>query len=254
MTDHTPQRPGHFALVVFPQYEPLDAFGPTEILHGLGHPMVNPDSAKVHLSIIGPSLEPVSSGPAEGDPSPHKSRVAQSIVPTHTFDNPPKDIDVLIVPGGFGAGPKALWGGGWEPAGVERVVQFLRDQYPGLKHLLTVCNGAGLAARAGILDGHKATTNKQLWQVITTTGPKTHWVANARWVVADNGKLWTSSGVSSGTDAMLALVDYTWGKNAQGVLFGDVLKEGMEWNRVYDSTADLFAVSNKCTDVEPQTA
>lgn len=53
---------------------------------------------------------------------------------------------------------------------------------------------------------------------------------------------------------MLALVDYTWGKNAQGVLFGDVLKEGMEWNRVYDSTADLFAVSNKCTDVEPQTA
>jgi putative intracellular protease/amidase len=47
--------------------------------------------------------------------------------------------------------------------------------------LAAVCNGAGLAARAGILDGHKATTNKQLWSVITALGPKTHWVAKARY-------------------------------------------------------------------------
>jgi hypothetical protein len=46
---------------------------------------------------------------------------------------------------------------------------------------LAVCNGAGLAARAGVLDGHKATTNKQMWKAITPLGPKTHWVAHARY-------------------------------------------------------------------------
>jgi hypothetical protein len=73
-----------------------------------------------------------------------------------------------------------------------------------------------------------------------------------RWVVADENKLWTSSGVSSGTDAMLALIDHIYGKNSQGALYGDVIKEGMEWNRVYDSAADPFAVSNSVEDVEPQ--
>ena len=64
-------------------------------------------------------------------------------------------------------------------------------------------------------------------------------------MVADNGKLWTSSGVSAGTDAMLALIDH-------GTLYGDVIKEGMEWNRVYDSEADPFAGSNNVTDVPAQ--
>lgn len=73
---------------------------------------------------------------------------------------------------------------------------------------------------------------------------------NRRWIVADHGKLWTSSGVSAGTDAMLALIDHMYGKNEQGVLYGDLIKEGMEWNRVYDSTADPFAVSNGAEDVE----
>jgi hypothetical protein len=137
MPDQNSKLPTHFALVVFPQFEVLDAFGPTEVLHCLGHPLVCPDASEITLSIVGPSLAPVSTGPAEGDPSPVKSLVAQTIVPTHTFDDPPKDIDVLIVPGGFGAGPKALFGGSWEPAGVERVVRFLRDQYPSLRHLLS---------------------------------------------------------------------------------------------------------------------
>jgi putative intracellular protease/amidase len=125
----------HFGLVIFPGYEVLDAFGPTEVVHGLGHPMVNKDAANTQLSIIGPSLEPVSSASAEG--SPIKTRVGQTIVPTHTFDAPPEDIDVLIVPGGFGAGPKSLTGGAWEAKDVERIIQFLRDQYPKIKHLLS---------------------------------------------------------------------------------------------------------------------
>jgi len=73
-----------------------------------------------------------------------------------------------------------------------------------------------------------------------------------RWVVSDNNKLWTSSGVSAGTDAMLALIDHIYGKNDQGVFFGDVIAGIMEWNRVKDSDADPFAVMHGATDVSPQ--
>lgn len=51
---------------------------------------------------------------------------------------------------------------------------------------------------------------------------------------------------------MLALIDHIYGKNSDGVLIGDLIKETMEWNRVYDSSADPFAASNNVTDVEPQ--
>jgi hypothetical protein len=50
--------------VVFPQFEILDAFGPTEIIYALGYLLVNPDFADMQLSIVGPSLDLVSSGPA----------------------------------------------------------------------------------------------------------------------------------------------------------------------------------------------
>lgn len=47
-----------------------------------------------------------------------------------------------------------------------------------------VCTGAGLAARAGILDGQQATSNKVAWKSQTVLGEKTHWVANARYVAS----------------------------------------------------------------------
>lgn len=109
-----------------------------------------------------------------------------------------------------------------------------------------------------------------MWSLIVPCGPKAHWIAKARydlyiplsqlyltltscrWVVADNNKLWTASGVSSGTDAMLALIDHIYGKNDQGVSYGDLIGDGMEWNRVHDSGDDPFAVKLGVEDVVPQ--
>jgi hypothetical protein len=51
---------------------------------------------------------------------------------------------------------------------------------------------------------------------------------------------------------MLALIDHIYGENDQGVLFGDVISEGMEWSRVKDSEADPFAARSGVEDVEPQ--
>lgn len=48
--------------------------------------------------------------------------------------------------------------------------------------MIAVCTGSGLIARAGLLDGHHATTNKAAWKAITPLGPRTYWVGHARWV------------------------------------------------------------------------
>ena len=70
----------------------------------------------------------------------------------------------------------------------------MREAYQDVKYLMTVCTGAGIAARAGILDGKNATTNKAAWNETTALGPNVKWISHARWVV--DGNIWTTSGVS----------------------------------------------------------
>jgi putative intracellular protease/amidase len=124
----------HFALVLFPQWEPLDVAGPVEVLHFLPRIPTFPYGDKLKFSIIAESLDPVTTGPPKDDPSPLNRAIEYRVVPTHTFDNPPKDIDVLIVPGGLGAGP--AFKPDYAPD-VSKPVAFIREQYPKLKHLLS---------------------------------------------------------------------------------------------------------------------
>lgn len=104
--------------------------------------------------------------------------------PTHTYDNPPSDIEVLLVPGG--AGVRLL--------NLTTQIEFVRKMYPNVRYLISTCTGAGILAKAGVLDGRSATTNKKVWNETTQMGPKVEWKSPARWVV--DGNIWTSSGVS----------------------------------------------------------
>ena len=70
--------------------------------------------------------------------------------------------------------------------------------------MTSVCTGAGLLARAGILDGRRATSNKRSLDWVISQGPKVEWVPQARWV--EDGKFATSSGVSAGIDMALAII------------------------------------------------
>jgi putative intracellular protease/amidase len=68
----------------------------------------------------------------------------------------------------------------------------------------TVCTGSALLARSGALDGMRATSNKRAFAWAVAQGPRVRWVAEARWV--EDGKFFTSSGVSAGMDMALALI------------------------------------------------
>lgn len=87
-----------------------------------------------------------------------------TVVPTHTYEDDPP-IEVLVVPGGAASRATDL--------GPE--LEYIRKVFPKLKYFITICTGAGIAAQSGVLDGHRATTNKAAWGEIIKMGPKVKW-------------------------------------------------------------------------------
>ncbi|KAJ0151147.1 Isonitrile hydratase, partial [Colletotrichum tanaceti] len=153
------------------------------------------------------------------------------ILPTHTYETAPEDIEVLIVPGG-------LW---TRSPNIGPAVSYIKTTYPRLRYLISVCTGASVVARAGVLDGRRATTNKASWASTVVHGPRTQWVAKARWVV--DGNVWSSSGVSAGIDATLAFVEAVYGA-ANATYVADLME--YDWHR--DSSWDPFAERFNVTD------
>ena len=202
-------------MLLFPEFGILDVFGPLDALDTLS------GKHQCDLSIIAASLDPISTSRSPRK-NPKHSTFGASIVPTHTFANIPP-LDVLLVPGGRGV----------EDVG-EEAIAFIRETYPSLKYLISVCNGSGLLARAGVLDSKRATTNKELFAKTAALGPKTQWVTHARWVT--DGNIWTSSGVSAGIDVTLAWIEEVFGKE-----LATVVANGMEYERHLDSSNDPFA-------------
>lgn len=129
--------PLRYGLLLFPQWELLDAAGPVEALNCLAHSADFPYVSDLDFCVIAETLDPVPTGALANDPKPFNRKITQSIVPTHTFDNPP-ELDVLIIPGGFGTGPGALHAGkdGWEP-NVDAVVDFIAKMYAKLEYVIS---------------------------------------------------------------------------------------------------------------------
>jgi len=103
-----------------------------------------------------------------------------------------------------------------------------------VQYVLTVCSGATIAARAGILDGRKATTSKANWNRLIQQGPNVNWQRVARWV--EDGNVWTGSGAAAGIDLTLAWVGHVYGHPVSQYL-GNLI----EFNRAHNSTDDVFA-------------
>lgn len=159
----TGPEPLHIGYIVYPAFQALDVFGPLDALNVLS------SVVPLNLSIIGPTLDPVSTR-VEGIPTP--SFFNESVVPTHTFARPPEGLDVLIVPGGIGTRA---------PVGQQQPqIDLIRETYPRLKYLISVCTGVTLLARSGVLDGRRATGNKAEWAFVKSTGPNVDWVPKVR--------------------------------------------------------------------------
>jgi transcriptional regulator GlxA family with amidase domain len=220
-------------LLLFPEFELLDMAGPMECLNVLSVHM----GKRLQLHVIGGSMDPVGPGPKkQGLLSSFAGQ--QRYIPTCTVHNAPP-IDLLIVPGG----PGSLNKGEMQPF-VDYICNIASSPSSPVKYFFSVCTGAMLFAWAGILDCQIATTNKAFWTHITSDGPKTHWIAKARWVTS--GRIWTTSGVTAGIDGMLALIAQVWDEET-----AEEVTASIEHNRTQDSGEDPWAGKYGCQDVLP---
>ena len=90
------------------------------------------------------------------------------------------------------------------PSPTETLLDWLRVQSRGVQYLTSVCTGSALLARAGLLDGIRATTNKLAFEWVASQSSRVNWQRQARWV--EDGNIFTSSGVSAGIDMSLAVI------------------------------------------------
>ncbi|GAB5470345.1 MAG: DJ-1/PfpI family protein [Rhodospirillales bacterium] len=165
------------AALVFPGFELLDLYGPLEMF-GL-----MPEDFSITL--IAQTGGPVASraGPI--------SLAERSLDEAGAFD-------ILLVPGGPGTR---------QEVDNKILIDWIARAAKETEIVASVCTGAALLARSGLLDGRRATTNKRAWAWSTSQGPagqSTDWQPKARWVA--DGSIWTSSGVAAGIDMSLALI------------------------------------------------
>lgn len=78
--------------------------------------------------------------------------------------------------------------------------------------VMTVCTGAFILARTGLLDGMSATTHHNFYDQFAAAFPRVQLVRNRRYV--DNGKLITAGGLTSGVDAALHVIARYHGADA----------------------------------------
>ena len=139
-------------------------------------------------------------------PDPITVVFGQRMIPDYTFDKAPK-ADVLLVPGG-----------GNVPFGNnEKLIRWIQDKSKNVSHVMSVCTGAFLLAKAGLLEGQTVTATYGMIEDLAA--PQTRVVYNQRFV--DNGKIITTAGISSGIDGAIHLVSKLQGKGvAQRVALG----------------------------------
>ena len=114
-----------------------------------------------------------------------------SILPTHDFASCPQ-ADILCIPGGHGV---------TEALADDATIDFIARQAAGATWVTSVCTGAFLLGRAGLLTGKRATTHWGYTDLLPLVGAT---YEHAR--IVEDGTIVTSGGVTSGLDFALTLI------------------------------------------------
>jgi transcriptional regulator GlxA family with amidase domain len=167
-------------IVGFPGVQPLDVVGPYEVFTGAA--LLTTGGYDVVLASIG------------GEPVTSPTGLAFVSKP---LPNPSEQIDTVVLPGG----------GGVDAARSNReLVDWVKTASAHARRVVTVCTGAFLAAEAGLLDGHRATTHWAFADRLARQFPSVD-VDPDPIFVRSSETVWTAAGVTAGIDLALSLVE-----------------------------------------------
>ena len=129
---------------------------------------------------------------------PFRASGGMLAMPNYTFDDFPKP-DILVIPGGAAA----------KQAENPKVLKWIQDTAKNVDVVLSVCTGAELLAKAGLLDGLEITGNAGGLSILHKLAPTAKIMPDKR--VVDAGKIVTCGGLSAGIDGALHLVEKVYG-------------------------------------------
>jgi transcriptional regulator GlxA family with amidase domain len=178
------------AIFVYPDVEVIDFAGPYEVFT---------TASRVAQRQVPDAPAPFSVFAVSAGRERVRARAGLVILPAFTFaDHPP--VDLLIIPGGV--------------VGAElekpEVVDWISRTSAAAALTASVCTGAFLLAKAGILKTHRATTHWEDIDDLRAMFPRLNVVGQCRWV--DEGAVVTAAGISAGIDMSLHLVERLAGR------------------------------------------
>ncbi len=141
---------------------------------------------------------------------PIRSQRSLTVIPDYSIDDAPQ-VDII-----------ATFGGNAARAFDEEVVQWMKTRQS--DYYFSVCTGAFLLSKAGLLDGLKATTFHSAIDDLQDISPSTEVLRDVRFV--DNGTVITTAGISAGIDGALHMVYKLLGPSA-----AERIAENMEYDR-----------------------
>jgi putative intracellular protease/amidase len=180
------------AILVFDGVQIIDYTGPYEIFQAAGLEVYTVAATRAPITTV----------------------AGMTVVPRYAFAEAPPP-DVLVVPGGNLGGP----------LGNAATLGWVQETAARAQHTLSVCNGAFILAKAGLLDGLVAATTAGNVARLRAEYPRLRVVEDQRWV--DNGRIVTAGGLTAGVDGALHLVAKVLG---QGTAQRVALAEEYDWH------------------------
>jgi len=125
------------------------------------------------------------------------------VKPTYTFYNAPAP-DIFLIPGGGGYYPDGRPFGSRREMDNPVMIKWVQEHARRAELTLSVCTGALILAKAGLLENLEATTHYMAIDSLRQLAPTTRVLPDKRYV--DNGKIILSAGVSAGIDMAFYVV------------------------------------------------
>ena len=186
------------AILLYPDVELLDFAGPSEVFgNAKGFQVYTVSTGDQHIKTKNSTLQ---------------------IDPAYTIQDAPQP-DILVIPG---ASTKTL-----EPLlNNPRLIDWIKKTNEKTGLTMSVCTGAELLSKAGLLDNKSATTHSGAVDMLQQRTPKAKFVKEVRWV--EDGKIITTAGISAGIDGALHVVSKLKGLREALLVTG--ILEYDKWN------------------------